>query len=73
MGNDLHPLRKALVYPFRDFESLMKTVFIFCLAVACSSRNSERSKGYGHHFAHSRDLLLLDGILDRGNDSSVRL
>ena len=33
-GNDLHPLRKALVYPFRDFESLMKTVFIFCLAVA---------------------------------------
>jgi hypothetical protein len=27
-------LRKALVYPFRDFESLMKTVFIFCLAVA---------------------------------------
>ena len=33
-GNDLHLLRKALVYPFRDFESLMKTVFIFCLAVA---------------------------------------
>jgi hypothetical protein len=33
-GNDLHPLRKALVYPFRDFESLMKTVFGFCLAVA---------------------------------------
>jgi len=33
-GNDLHPLRRALVYPFRDFESLMKTVFGFCLAVA---------------------------------------
>lgn len=33
-GKDLHPLRKALVYPFRDFESLMKTVFAFCLAVA---------------------------------------
>ncbi|CAI8413845.1 MAG: Uncharacterised protein [Cryomorphaceae bacterium] len=33
-GNDLHPLRKALVYPFRDFESLLRTVFIFCAAVA---------------------------------------
>ena len=33
-GNDLHPLRKVLVYPFRDFESLLKTVFAFCLAVA---------------------------------------
>lgn len=33
-GKDLHPLRKALVYPFRDFESLMKSVFVFCLAVA---------------------------------------
>lgn len=33
-GNDLHPLRKILVYPFRNFESLMKSVFFFCLAVA---------------------------------------
>ena len=33
-GNDLHPLRKILVYPFRDFESLMKSVFGFCLLVA---------------------------------------
>jgi hypothetical protein len=33
-GNDLHPLRKILVYPFRDFESLMKTVFGFCMLVA---------------------------------------
>jgi len=33
-GNDLHPLRKALVYPFRDFEALLRTVFIFCAAVA---------------------------------------
>ncbi|HCP40725.1 MAG TPA: hypothetical protein DIT65_02935 [Cryomorphaceae bacterium] len=33
-GNELHPLRKILVYPFRNFESLMKTVFVFCLAIA---------------------------------------
>lgn len=33
-GNDLHPLRKMMVYPFRDFESLLKTVLVFCLAVA---------------------------------------
>jgi len=33
-GNDLHPLRKILVYPFRDFESLMKSVFGFCILVA---------------------------------------
>ena len=33
-GNDLHPLRKILVYPFRDFESLMKSVFGFCMLVA---------------------------------------
>lgn len=33
-GNDLHPLRKALVYPFRNFETLMKTVFFFCALVA---------------------------------------
>lgn len=33
-GNDLHPLRKALVYPFRDFEALLRTVFVFCAAVA---------------------------------------
>ena len=33
-GKDLHPLRKILVYPFRDFESLMKSVFGFCMLVA---------------------------------------
>ena len=33
-GNDLHPLRKALVYPFRDFEALLRTVFVFCAAIA---------------------------------------
>ena len=33
-GKDLHPLRKILVYPFRDFESLMKSVFGFCVLVA---------------------------------------
>ena len=33
-GNDLHYLRKVLVYPFRSFETIMKTVFIFAALTA---------------------------------------
>jgi len=46
---------------------------LFGGGVTIPGKPHERSKGYGHHFAHSRDLLLLDGILDRGNDIPVRL
>jgi hypothetical protein len=33
-GNDLHFLRKILVYPFRSFETIMKTVFVFAALTA---------------------------------------
>lgn len=33
-GNDLHPLRKVLVYPFRNFETLFKSVLFLSAAIA---------------------------------------
>jgi len=33
-GNDLHAMRKVLVYPFRSFETIMQTVLIFSALVA---------------------------------------
>ena len=33
-GNDLHPLRKALVYPFRSFETIMQSVFALSALIA---------------------------------------
>lgn len=33
-GNDLHFMRKVLVYPFRSFETIMQTVLIFSALVA---------------------------------------
>ncbi|MDX5448027.1 MAG: hypothetical protein LPK47_06580 [Bacteroidota bacterium] len=35
-GNDLNPLRKLLVYPFRSFESLFKTIVFFALLISVS-------------------------------------
>lgn len=33
-GNDLHPLRKLAVYPFRTFETMLKTVVVFSALIA---------------------------------------
>lgn len=34
-GNDLHPLRKALVYPFRNFKSLLSSVALLAALIVC--------------------------------------
>ncbi len=34
-GNDLHPLRKAVVFPFRSFKSLLASVALLAALVVC--------------------------------------
>lgn len=39
-GKDLHPLRRLLVFPFRNFQSLLATVALFALLVVMSIPDS---------------------------------
>jgi hypothetical protein len=56
-GNDLHPLRALLVYPFRDFTTLFKTVVAFAFLIAAVIPSSVMMGPHDTTSLHIRVIL----------------
>lgn len=56
-GNDLHPLRALMVYPFRDFTTLFKTVVAFAFFIAAIIPSSVMMGPHDTTSLHIRVIL----------------